>query len=405
MPRQPATWCDGTRHPAAPFIFPGLGNIACMEAGKDLAKRAINGANILPQESAKAVGLRYVSDQSPGLKRIKANDGFRYADAGGKPVKDFDTLARIKSLAIPPAWTEVWISPWDNGHLQATGRDAKGRKQHRYHPKWREVRDASKYGRMIAFCRALPRIRARVRKDTRRRGLSREKVLGAVVRLLESSLIRVGNPEYARQNGSFGLTTMRDRHARAGSRAVKFCFRGKSGKTHAVTVEHPRLARIVKSCQELPGQDLFQYLDEAGEPHPISSSDVNEYLRAISGQDFTAKDFRTWSGTVLAAMALQEFEKFDTQAQAKRNIVQAIERVAGRLGNTPTVCRKCYIHPEIIHAYLDAGALQLVKRQAEEQLARSLSRLSPEEAAVLALLQQRLSREQKSRRKRPVRRN
>lgn len=344
-----------------------------------------------PAESAKAVGLRYASDNRPGIRRQGSGKSFRYFWPDGKRVKDAETLGRIKSLAIPPAWTEVWIAVEANGHLQATGRDARGRKQHRYHPRWREIRDETKYMRMIAFARALPKIRRRVRSALRQTGLPREKVLAAVVRLLEVSLIRVGNDEYARDNASFGLTTMKDRHVEVNGATLRFQFRGKSGKDHSVDIRDKRLARIVKGCQDLPGQELFQYLDDDGRRQDVHSGDVNDYLRQVSGQDFSAKDFRTWAGTVLAALALREFEKFDSQAEAKRNIVRAIESVAERLGNTVAICRKCYVHPDIIDAYLDGTLLATVKQRAEQQLSGSLGKLRPEEAAVLGLLQQRLA--------------
>lgn len=329
----------------------------------------------------------------PGIRRERARHDFRYRYPTGDIVLEPEVLNRIKSLAIPPAWAEVWICPDPAGHLQATGRDDRKRKQHRYHRRWREIRDETKYGRMIAFGKFLPKIRKRVLRDLALPGLSREKVLAAVVRLLEVSLIRVGNDEYARDNDSFGLTTMRDRHVDVNGSTLQFNFRGKSGKRHNVDIRDRRLAKVVKSCQDLPGQELFQYFDEEGDRQDVKSTDVNEYLREISGQDFTAKDFRTWAGTVLSAMALREFEKFDSKAQAKKNIVQAIENVAERLGNTPAVCRKCYVHPDVIDSYLDGTLVRTLKRRAEEQLSSTLHSLSPEEAAVLGLLQQRLARE------------
>lgn len=346
-------------------------------------------------ESAMEAGLRYVSDDMPGIKRGKSGNGFRYRYATGDFVQETEVLNRIKSLAIPPAWTEVWICPDPAGHLQATGRDDRQRKQHRYHSRWRQIRDEDKYGRMIAFGKALPRIRKRALRDLSLPGLTRNKVLGAVVRLLEVSLIRVGNQEYARENDSFGLTTMRDRHVDINGSTVQFHFRGKSGKWHTVDIRDRRLARIVKSCQDLPGQELFQYVDEEGKQQDVKSTDVNDYLREISGQDFTAKDFRTWAGTVLGAMALREFEQFDSKIQAKKNIVQAIENVAARLGNTPAVCRKCYVHPDVIDSYLDGTLVRTLRRRTEEQLATSLKTLTAAEAAVLGLLQQRLAREEK----------
>jgi DNA topoisomerase-1 len=349
-------------------------------------------------ESAIEAGLRYVSDEMPAIRRERAGHGFRYRYPTGDVVQESDVLNRIKSLAIPPAWKEVWICPDPAGHLQATGRDDRKRKQHRYHPRWREIRDETKYGRMIVFGKALPKIRKHVLHDLSLRGLNRNKVLAAVVRLLEVSLIRVGNDEYARDNDSFGLTTMRDRHVDVNGSTIEFNFRGKSGKWHKVGIRDRGLAKVVKSCQDLPGQELFQYVDEEGKRQDVRSTDVNDYLREVSGQDFTAKDFRTWAGTVLGAMALREFEQFDSKAQAKKNIVQAIENVAMRLGNTPAVCRKCYVHPEIIDSYLDGTLVRTLKRRAEEQLATSLKSLTPEEGAILGLLQQRLAREERKNR-------
>ena len=349
-----------------------------------------------PAKSAKAVGLHYVSDQSPGIQRHKAGSGWVYRTAAGKVLKDPQHLGRIKSLAIPPAWTDVWISPDPQGHLQATGRDARRRKQHRYHPRWREIRDETKYTRMLVFARALPRIRKRVQHDLQLRGLPRQKVLATVVRLLEVSLIRVGNDEYARDNDSFGLTTMKDRHVNVNGSTLQFSFRGKAGIRHQVDISDPRLAKIVKSCQDLPGQELFQYVDDEGKTQDVRSSDVNDYLREIGGLDFSAKDFRTWAGTVLAAMALREFEKFDSKAQARKNMVRAIESVAERLGNTPAVCKKCYVHPEILGAYLDGTLLNTLKQRAQQQLTQEMGKLSPQEAAVVGLLQQRLAAEKKS---------
>ncbi len=344
-----------------------------------------------PVESALAVGLCYVTDDGPGFRREPNGKDFRYLDTKGKVIRDPKQLGRIKSLAIPPAWTEVWICPDENGHLQATGRDARRRKQHRYHPRWREVRDENKYGRMLAFAKALPGIRKRVAADLKLRGLPRNKVLATIVKLLEVSLIRVGNEEYAKENNSYGLTTMHNRHARVRGHKVRFEFRGKSGKEHSIDIHDPRLAEVVRTCQELPGQDLFLYIDDDGEVQDVKSEDVNDYLQEITGQEFTAKDFRTWNGTVLAAMALQEFEKFDSKAQAKKNLLHAIEAVAQRLGNTPAVCRKCYIHPAILDVYMEGSLAELLRERAQRELTHSLHRLNAEEAAVLALLQQRLT--------------
>lgn len=348
-----------------------------------------------PHDSARAAGLRYVSDDRPGICRLAAGRGFRYVSTAGKPVHDAQVVERIRSLVIPPAWTDVWICPSPVGHLQVTGRDARGRKQYRYHPRWRQVRDSTKYGRIVAFGLALPRIRRRTGQHLARPGLPREKVLAAVVRLLETTLIRVGNEEYARQNHSFGLTTLRDEHADVSGSRVRFHFRGKSGIHHEVGLHDLRLARIVRRCQDLPGEELFQYLEEDGTQHSVDSADVNDYLRSISGQDFTAKDFRTWAGTVLAARALEEFEAFDSEAQAKRNVLRAIESVAKRLGNTKTVCRQCYVHPAVIDAYLDGSLLETLRGRVRQEMEDTLAGLPSEEAAVLAFLQERLSREAK----------
>lgn len=344
--------------------------------------------------SADRAGLHYGSDAKPGIRRVRSGHGFRYLDPKGKPLRDTDRLKRIQALAIPPAWTAVWISPDPQGHLQATGRDARGRKQYRYHPRWRKVRDEHKYDRMVAFGKALPRIRRETRRHLHQPGLGREKVLATIIRLLELSSIRIGNEEYADQNKSYGLTTFQDRHVRVNGARVQFHFRGKGGKRHVIDVNHPRLSRIVKQCQDLPGQDLFQYVDEDETRHDVTSGDVNDYLRTVSGHDFTAKDFRTWTGTVLAALALSEFKEIDSQASAKKNIVRAIERVAERLGNTPSICKKCYVHPVILETYLDGSLAQALRERAAREMRQSLRRLRPEEAAVLALLQERLKESQ-----------
>jgi DNA topoisomerase-1 len=340
--------------------------------------------------SAKTAGLRYVTDTSPGIRRIVKGTGFSYTAPHGKVIHDTAILKRIKPLAIPPAWTEVWICPDAEGHLQATGRDAKGRKQYRYHERWRQVRDDTKYDRMLAFGRLLPRIRKRVAKDLALSGLPREKILATVIKLLETTLIRVGNEEYARTNDSFGLTTMRDRHVKVNGAAVRFEFRGKSGILHAVDLTDRRIARIVKQSRDLPGYELFQYIDEEGARRSIDSSDVNAYLQQIAGQEFTAKDFRTWAGTVLAARALDECQPFGSNTEAKRNVVAAIESVAKRLGNTKAICRKCYVHPEIINAYLDGSLAGLLRRRVSHELARAGRDLPRDELAVLACLHIRL---------------
>jgi len=343
-----------------------------------------------PPVAARQAGLRHVSDELPGIVRKRTGSGFRYLDTAGKPVRDAATLARIRSLAIPPAWRDVWICPRDDGHLQATGRDARGRKQYRYHPRWRSVRDQAKYEHILGFGKALPAIRRQVDAALQLPGLPREKVLATIVHLLQATMMRIGNEEYARQNHSFGLTTLRDRHVRIDGSEVEFHFRGKSGVRHAVRVDDPRLARIIRRMRDLPGQELFQYVDDDGQRRGVDSADVNDYLRSLTGEDYTAKDFRTWSGTVLAALALREYERFDSEAQAKKNIVRAIEAVAQRLGNTPAVCRKCYVHPAVFDAYLDGTMLAALQQDARDTLAHRLRELSPEEAAVLALLEERL---------------
>lgn len=339
-----------------------------------------------PVRSAKEAGLRYVSDAQPGIRRIRHGKGFSYRDADGKPVRDKETLARIRSLAIPPAWKDVWICANPKGHLQATGRDAKGRKQSRYHPRWREVRDETKYDRMSAFGACLPAIRKQVEQDLALPDMPRRKVLATVVRLMETTYIRVGNEEYARENHSFGLTTMRNRHVNVDGSKVTFQFTGKSKVKHTVDLTDRRLAKIIRRCQDIPGYELFQYEDSEGH-HTIDSADVNDYLREISGQDFTAKDFRTWVGTVLACAALREFEPFSSETQARKNIVEAINGVAQRLGNTRAVCRKCYVHPAVLDCYF--GGL-LANCTGHSGSARS--GLSEQECAVLQLLEEHRTR-------------
>ena len=346
-----------------------------------------------PKEAAESAGLRYVSDAVPGIRRKKSGTGFSYMRADSSKLAEPNVLKRIKSLAIPPAWTEVWISPFADGHVQATGRDAKGRKQYRYHARFREVRESTKYEHVAAFADALPAIREKVREHMSMRGLPREKVLATVVHLLETTLIRVGNDEYAEQNNSYGLTTLKNRHVAVDGNEVRFRFTGKSGKQWSLRVRDRRIAKIIKDCQDLPGQELLQYVDEAGNCQDVTSSDVNDYLREITGQDITAKDFRTWAGTLLAAMALHELESFDSAAQAKRNLRAAIEKVAGKLGNTPTICRKCYVHPEVLNSYMDGKLVLELKAKAERELRSDVQSLKPEEAAVLALLRSRLAKE------------
>jgi DNA topoisomerase I len=359
-----------------------------------MAESNVTSENVVdPRDAAETAGLLYVSDEEPGIRRRKSGKGFTYTRPDGKKVEDGSTLERIKSLAIPPAYTDVWICAKANGHIQATGRDAKGRKQYRYHSAFREVRESTKYEHMLEFAKGLPAIRKTIDEHMSLRGLPREKVLATVVHLLENTLIRVGNSDYVKQNKSYGLTTLRDPHVKVEGGELRFQFKGKSGKTWRLQVKDRRVAKIVKACQDLPGQDLFQYLDENGEQQSITSADVNAYLKEITGSEITAKDFRTWAGTVLAALALAEFEEFDSDAKAKKNIRAAIEKVSARLGNTPSICRKCYVHPEVFASYLDRGLLLDIKEEIETELREDLASLRPEEAAVLALLEQRLSRE------------
>lgn len=357
-----------------------------------------------PEQEAACAGLAYSSDEAPGIRRRRYGKGFRFLWPDGTQVTEEETLARIRKLAIPPAYKDVWICPDPDGHLQATGRDAKGRKQYRYHQRWTELREGTKFGRMVEFCHALPKLRERVDADLGRRGLPREKVLAAVVRLLETTLIRVGNEAYARENRSYGLTTLRDDHAEIEGTEVRFSFKGKSGKEWNVALKDRRLARVVAACRDVPGDELFQYLDRDGQRHAVTSGDVNAYLREATGADFTAKDFRTWAGTVLAAMALREFESFDSASAAKRNVTRAIEQVATRLGNTPSVCRKSYVHPEVLDAYLEGGLLASLKQEVEAELRDDLAGLSGEEAAVLAFLRERLERETAARAREGARR-
>jgi DNA topoisomerase-1 len=342
-----------------------------------------------PPESARAAGLVYTTDHAPGYTRRKRGSGFIFLKPSGVVLRDPRELARIRSLVIPPAWTSVWICPDPRGHLQATGRDARGRKQYRYHPRWREVRDETKYYRVLAFARALPQIRRRTDADLRGTGITRPRVLATIVQLLEKTLIRVGNDEYARSNRSYGLTTLRDGHVQVSGGRLRFSFRGKSGVEHEIDLDDRRLARMVKACRDIPGYELFQYYDADGRRQTVGSADVNDYLREITGESFTSKDFRTWAGTVLAAELLREFAAFGSQAEAKRNVVRAVESVARRLGNTRTVCRKCYIHPAVFDAYLDGGLLQAASDNLRRQ--RGHRGLTSGEVAVLNLLEGRLT--------------
>jgi DNA topoisomerase-1 len=343
-----------------------------------------------PEESAaRSAGLRHVDDGRPGLSRRRRGRSFAYVDSSGAVVRDPETLDRIRALAIPPAWTDVWICPVANGHIQATGRDARGRKQYRYHARWREIRDETKYHRTLDFGAALPRIRRRVAADLERPGLSRERVLATLVRLLDITRIRIGNDEYARENGSFGLTTLRRRHVKLRGETLHFEFRGKSGRVHHVTVRDRRVARIVKRCQELPGQELFQYVADDGEQHAVSSDDVNGYLRDIAGEEFSAKDFRTWSGTVLAACALQRAAE-EAEQERRNPLTVAVAEVAEQLGNTAAVCRRCYIHPEVVNAHLEGALPRLPLDEVDVAASVDAEGLSPAEKSVLNLLRRRL---------------
>ena len=339
-----------------------------------------------PVLSAKAAGLRYITDAKPGIRRHRHGKAFRYSGIEGEAVRDTETLGRIRSLVIPPAWNDVWISPIANGHLQATGRDVRGRKQSRYHQRWREVRDETKYERMLQFGDALPAIRKAVDHDLALPGLPREKVLAALVRLMETTFIRVGNEEYARENKSYGLTTMQNRHVAVRGATITFDFRGKSRVHHTIDLADKRLAKIVKRCQDLPGHELFQFLDHDGNRHQIHSEDVNEYLRAITGEHFTAKDFRTWAGSVLTSMMLREFEPFESQTQAKKNVVEAIKTVSDRLGNTPSVCRRCYVHPAVLDKYLTGSMFEAVKAEVKIEVDKQIHALRAEEFELLHLL-------------------
>jgi DNA topoisomerase-1 len=343
-----------------------------------------------PVEAAKAAGLRYVSDTQPGIQRKRVGKGkhFSYIGLDGKPIREPQELERIKQIGIPPAWKQVWICPSPQGHIQATGRDAKGRKQYRYHSRWREVRDETKYDRMIAFGEALPAIRERVEHDLSLPGLPYQKVQATLVRLLDTTLIRVGNQEYVRENHSYGLTTMRSRHVEVKGATVHFHFRGKSGREHDIDVQDRQLAKIVKRCQDLPGHELFQYIDEHGIGRTVESGDVNDYLREISGQGFTAKDFRTWGGTVIAMRELETEGGFESQTQGKKHIVEAMKATAEQLGNTPSICRKCYVHPGVLDAYLDHSLLSFLKQYHDREKIEVRQGLKPEETRVLAFLHQ-----------------
>ncbi|HET9886990.1 MAG TPA: DNA topoisomerase IB [bacterium] len=363
--------------------------MAKKSSAKMKSRRSKGGAAITlvtePAEAAKAAALRYVSDQQPGIQRHRKGSGFRYLSPSGEIIRDPAALARIRSIVIPPAWTEVWICPAAHGHLQATGRDARGRKQYRYHTRWREVRDETKYGRMVQFGSLLPRIRERVASDLGLSGLPRNKLLAVIVRLLETTFMRVGNDEYARTNQSFGLTTLLDRHVTIEGAKMRFRFRGKSGKVHSIETSDRRLSRVIQRSRDLPGQELFQYLDEADVPQSIDSADVNEYLRTLSDEDFTSKDFRTWGGTLLAAAQLGEPADREANVSAKSIVARAVEAVALQLGNTPAVCRKCYIHPAVLEIFADMKLLEIWRTECISCPPRS--GLSQEESALLKYLE------------------
>lgn len=346
-------------------------------------------------EAAKAAGLRYVEASSPGIQRQRRGRGFVYIGPDGTAIRDIEELKRIRSLVIPPAWARVWICNSRWGHIQAIGYDAKGRKQYRYHSLFRRVRDEDKFSRLVAFGTSLALIRRRVRRDLRRSGLPREKVLAAVVRLLETTCIRIGNDEYAKENASFGLVTLRNHHVKTSGETLRFRFRGKSGVYRTIELDDCTLARIVSQCQDLPGYRLFQYMDEEGSPRDLDSGDVNQYLREITGQDFTAKDFRTWVGTVLASRELVAVGPGRTERDKKSKIVAAVKRVAGHLGNRPATCRKYYIHPAMFEAYSDGTLFSVMQQGIEEFQAYQGRGLSPEEYSVMVLVTKYLEKAKK----------
>lgn len=339
-----------------------------------------------PKAFAKEAGLRYVSDKKPGFGRQKLGEGFIYLDLNGKQITDKEIIERIESLGIPPAYIDVWICPDAKGHIQATGKDDRGRKQYRYHSAWQEAAKATKFHRMMAFGEALPKIRRQVGADLNLPGAPREKILAALVTLLEKTLIRVGNEEYAKENKSYGLTTMKNKHVEVNDNEITFAFKGKSNQFHEISLRDKKLAKIVAKLQDLPGQDLFQYVDDNDNLHEIHSDDVNAYLQEITGQDFTAKDFRTWRGTVLAALALQKCEACTTKAEVKKNLSNVVKQVAAELGNTPAVCRKAYIHPSLFEAYTKRMALDALQNYTVEELAK-FKLLRKDEAAVMVFLE------------------
>jgi DNA topoisomerase I len=344
------------------------------------------------EDAAESVGLTYACVDQPGIERRRSGKGFSYRHPKTGAISDGSVLSRIRSLAVPPAWRSVWICSDPNGHIQAFGYDERGRKQYIYHPKFREAREDIKFEHMLTFAEVLPRLRKRVAADLARCGLGRAKVLATVVQLLETTMIRVGNDSYAKENGSYGLTTLRQSHAAVESGELKLHFKGKGGKLWRLGIRDRRVIKIVKSCQELPGQHLFQYVDSDGRPQTVTSSDVNAYLKEAAGTAITAKDFRTWAGTLLAAKALIQFEIADDMGRA-------VQLAAARLDNTPATCRKCYVHPEVINAYLDGGLLRGIEKHIDQQLRSELDSMWPEEAAVLAFLRERVERDFASARK------
>lgn len=345
-------------------------------------------ANHDAEAAARDAGLRYVTDDRPGISRERQGDGWVYRKPDGTRITHQPTIDRIDALVIPPAWTDVWISTDPRGHLQATGRDERGRKQYRYHARWRDTRDENKFDRMVEFGDVLPAIREQVDRDLAKRGLPREKVLATVVRLLETTLIRIGSEEYVKENGSYGLTTFRNRHAKVDGATVHFAFRGKSGVKHAIDLHDRRMAKIVQRMRDLPGYHLFQYIDDDGERREVNAEDVNAYIQSIAGNGFTAKDFRTWAGTVMCAVALRDCCGWESETEAKKHVVDAVKQVANSLGNTPAVCRKSYIHPAIIETYFADPALNAVWDRTGEKLVETHGALNQDEAAVLRLLRE-----------------
>ncbi|MEM8832675.1 MAG: DNA topoisomerase IB [Cyanobacteria bacterium P01_G01_bin.19] len=358
---------------------------------KIVDKKAIAALDLEPEESAKVAGLRYVRADSLRIQRKKVGRGFSYLDLEGDRIVDRQELERLKSLTIPPALTDVLMCHLANGHLQATGRDAKNRKQYFYHPQWRKMRSQHKFNRMLLFGASLPSIRETTNRHLRQRNLSREKVIAAVIQLLETTLIRIGNDRYAQKNCSFGLTTLRDRHVEIKGSKIQFEFRGKSGVDHQIELQDLRLANIIKKCQEIPGYEIFKYFDESGERHFIDSGDVNEYLQQITDQDFTAKDFRTWAGTLLTAIELNDMGDFDSVKQADKNITQAIKNTARQLGNRPATCRNYYVHPAILEAYRDRSLIYLMSEMQDFDM--ETEGLNPEEIVVLEIIQRTISQQ------------